>query len=364
MALSLVSVIFAWLGCGSSGSEATVAPDPAAEAQAAPGPAPTEPAALDAGDAVVDGDDDDVPVTGGGGDIASKVAGAFTPAADPCAANPNPGLHNLVTEYDGKPVRSLLYVPPTPGPHDLVVLLHAGGANPARILVQTHFHEQAEKDGFVLLVPPAADVGDHGPHWASGKFDSVATYTRDDVAMLDALTADIKVKTCATQRTLTAGFSSGGQMAQRWGCEGKEPDAVLTAAGELIVPATGCKTQRPVRGYVGTLDKVYEGSPLEGAEQPSAQETMELWAKIDGCDGSPPTETVNGPVTCKAWNKCAQPVELCILDGFPHGWPGPWNKRKPTTVNATEEGMAWFRQVVPIEGTKAAKPDKRAGKGK
>lgn len=342
------------LGCGSKSADPPTAPTQvdAVEATAAPAPTPEAPAP----DPLADGEDE----AGGptdAGEIQRLLAGPFVPAEKPCEANANPGLHTLDTTYDGKPVRSLIYVPPGPGPHDLVVLLHAGGANPPRILVQTHFHEQAEKDGFVLLVPPAAEVGDHGPHWASGKFAGVATYERDDVAMLDALTAQIRTQTCATRRTLTAGFSSGGQMAHRWGCEGKEPDAILSAAGELIVPSENC-SPRAVRGYVGTLDKVFAGPALEGTDQPSAPATIALWAKINGCDGTPPVETVNGTTTCKVWNKCAKPTELCVLEGFPHGWPGPWNKRKPTNVNATEDGMAWFRASVPMEGGDGGKPPK------
>lgn len=301
---------------------------------AAPEPEPSQPP-----DEAVTDDNEPTPPS------PNHELGLFHKAEDPCAANAKPGLYHLETEFNGKTVKSFLYVPAAAGPHDLVVLLHAGSATPQKILAQTRFAEQAEKDGFVVLAPMAGEVADRGAHWNSGKFSTVVDedQQRDDVAFLDTLTKKVKTEICA-KRVLTAGFSSGGQMAHRWGCEGKEVDAVLTAAGELLVDPESC-SPRAVRGYVGTEDKVFRGPPLEGSDQPSAVQTIELWAKINRCNDEPPTETKDAEVTCKEWHGCKESTELCVVDGFPHGWPSPWHRKRPIHGNATADGIAWFRSA-------------------
>ncbi|MEQ1502727.1 MAG: hypothetical protein ABMB14_10885 [Myxococcota bacterium] len=321
---------------------------PVEAAPASPSPASPSPAAKEPKDeersnrrgAEADDDDPEPPP-------ALHVQGAFVPEKNPCKdAASKSGLFHLDTEYEGKTNRSLIYVPSTPGPHDLVVLLHAGSATPAKILGQTRFQELAEREGFVVLAPPAAEMGDHGMHWNSGKFSQEHVgeeiHLRDDVAFLDQLTVKVKKDVCANQ-VLAAGFSSGGQMVHRWGCEGKEVDAILSAAGELLISPSDCRNPTPVRGYVGTLDKVFSGPPLEGSDQLSAPQTVEAWAKINGCDPSPPAEKVDGDTTCKEWHGCKRSTVLCVVDGFPHGWPAPFSKKKATTGNATSDGMTWFR---------------------
>jgi polyhydroxybutyrate depolymerase len=341
----------AWLGCSTA-----VAPSPVTEGAEAPEPRP-EPSGRQGRSRRGRGGGG-----GGNGGPSVDVIGAFTPSDDPCAAFEAPGVYTYDKEYEGKRSHTLLYVPAGPGPHDLVVVLHGGGSSPERILSQTRFVEQATQDGFAVLAPSAGVMGDKGPHWNSGKFDDklddLGVVPRDDVAYLDQLTRQARADVCAS-RVLAAGFSSGGQMVHRWGCEGKEPAAVLSAAGELLVDPGTCAS-RPVRGYVGTEDKVFDGPPLEGSGQPSAVQTIELWARINGCNNAPPETRQSEDAKCQVWQGCSKSTELCVIEGYPHGWPAPWS-RKPTRCNATLDGMRWFEAAVPeqlepepVEGGKPA----------
>ncbi|MEZ4238159.1 MAG: PHB depolymerase family esterase [Myxococcota bacterium] len=340
-----------WLGCstffgaadgGSEGAPAVTAPSPS------PSPSPSPKKHRRARS-----DDEDI-----------DVIGAFSPAEDPCAASEHPGLYTFDQTVDGQASHALLFVPPGPGPHDLVVILHGGTSTPERILSQTRFVDRATADGFAVLAPSAAVMGDKGAHWNSGKFDGKVHGGRDDVAFLDDITASAKAAVCG-KRVLSAGFSSGGQMAHRWGCEGKEPDAVLSAAGELLVDPAGC-TPRPVRGYVGTQDKVFDGPPLEGSDQPSAVQTIELWAKLNGCSDAPPVIETSEDAACRKYQGCAHATELCVVDGFPHGWPSPTSRRKPTRCDATADGMRWFEGAVKAPAPAPAAPakgGKKRGRG-
>lgn len=272
-----------------------------------------------------------------------EIKGRFKPVQDPCAGFDEPGLYNLPTEFDGETIKSLLYVPPGPGPHDLVVLLHGGTSSPERILKQTRFIDQAQADGFAILAPTSGEMDNHGRHWNTGKFDGLVKRARNDVAFLDHVAKRARNELCVN-RVLVAGFSSGGQMAHRWGCQGSEVDAILSAAGELLVPSAGCKPHA-VLGFVGKLDKVFSGPSLEGSDQPSSVETIEMWAKINGCDLSQtPTEKFENDTRCKSWRGCKHATELCVVEDFPHGWPAPWH-RHPTRCNATVEGSAWFKNL-------------------
>jgi len=164
---------------------------------------------------------------------------------------------------------------------------------------------------------------------------------RDDVAYLDELVRYVSGDVCA-ERVLAAGFSNGGQMAQRWLCQGSEPDGAITAAGTLLVDPGTCKTARPIRGYIGTKDKLYTEPPLEGSSQPNAVESIEAWAKINQCNDAEPKVTKNGDESCKTWKGCTKTTSLCIVDGFPHGWPAPWSSKKKVPTNATASGWEWF----------------------
>jgi len=228
----------------------------------------------------------------------------------------------------------------------LVVALHGGGGNARKILRQTRLDGLAKQQGGVaVLVPHAADMAGHGPHWNTGKFTDILPpgTGRDDVAYLDGLVDKVQGAVCA-ERVLGVGFSNGGQMVHRWACQGSSLDAVLSGAGTLLVDPATCKGPMPLRSYVGTEDRIYREPPRAGTDQPNVPESAELWAKINRCDPEP-TFSEDEHRRCAVWSGCAAPVTLCAVKGFPHGWPAPWARRKPTQVNATTEGWAWFRDL-------------------
>jgi polyhydroxybutyrate depolymerase len=275
-----------------------------------------------------------------------KVGGPLPQRDKPCDQSVSAGLYDVRTEFGGQSYTTLVYVPSGSGPHDMIVALHGGRATPQQILAQTRFTELADQENLVVVAPPAHEMPERGARWNTGKFDDVdgtPADRRDDVAFLDKVTEQVKAQVCG-KRVLAAGFSSGGQMAQRWGCESRTPAAILSAAGTLLVPAASCRDPKPVLGFIGTLDKDFDGAPVPGTEQPNAQESLAMWAKINQCSDKPPVENRRGDARCRTWQGCRAPTELCIVEGFPHGWPAPWNRRKPTQINASTEGLAWFRK--------------------
>jgi len=264
----------------------------------------------------------------------------FVPSASECTP---PGRYQVDRPDDRVP--SLLVVAGD-GPRTLVVALHGGGGDAKKILRQTRFDALAEQEGaMAVLVPHAAELAGRGPRWNTGKFTSVVgdDAGRDDVAYLDGLVDHVAASVCA-EEVLVVGFSNGGQMAHRWACQGRHPDAVLTSAGALLVDPATCQRPVALRSYVGKDDRVFREPPLEGSDQPTVPQSAELWAAHNRCDPQP-VFLEDEARRCAAWRGCAAPVTLCAVKHFPHGWPAPWSKKKPSSVDATAEGWGWFVEL-------------------
>lgn len=244
---------------------------------------------------------------------------------------------------EGDRVPSLLVVGPGEGRRTLVVALHGGGGDARKILAQTRWHAMATvASDLAVLVPHAAEMAGHGPHWNTGKFDTVVgpDAGRNDVAYLSARIREAKAAACA-DRVLGVGFSNGGQMIHRLACQGDVLDAVVSSAGTLLVDPATCDRPTPLLSYVGEDDRVAHASPLEGAGQPSVLDSAALWARINGCDPEP-TVTEGPTTTCTTWSGCDAPTSACLVHGMPHAWPSPWGQH-PVEVDATTEGWAWFQ---------------------
>ncbi|MEZ4241432.1 MAG: PHB depolymerase family esterase [Myxococcota bacterium] len=321
----------------------------------APAPAPVAPAARR-------GRRDDPDDDAGRPERRRPDLARFEAPADPCGELDRSGVFTVDVSFEGKEWTSLLYVPPGPGPRDLVVVLHGGDGTPEKILAQTDFEQAAAGHRVAVLAPASAEVPGHeGRHWNSGNHPEGEVGGRDDVAYLDTVAAAVAPQVCA-KRILAAGFSNGGQMAHRWACQGKQPVALLSAAGRLLVPPSTC-TQRPFLGYVGTLDPNFDRTPHDGPNQVSVKETFDLWAKINGCKGE--SEADPKDAQCRVGTGCAEPTELCILPGLHHAWPSPHNRKKPTDTDASVDGLAWF-QALPGGGgaPDAPAPDEGRGRGR
>jgi polyhydroxybutyrate depolymerase len=250
------------------------------------------------------------------------------------------GTYRMPMEGDREP--SLLVVGAGEGPRTLVLALHGGGGDGRKILMQTRWHTKAGLENLAVVAPTSQELGGHGPHWNSGKFDGRidASTGRDDVAYLEAVVARAKELTCA-DRVVGIGFSNGGQMAHRLACQGDSLDAVISSAGTLLVDPSTCDRPVAMRSYVGDRDRIYTDSPMQGEQQPNVPESAALWAKVNGCSDEEPTVEATEAETCTTWTGCSVPTSLCVVHGMPHMWPAPWGK-KSVPVDATTEGWAWY----------------------
>lgn len=273
---------------------------------------------------------------------------------DPCGPWPDARLYRVDIETDSTR-RPYVYVPSTdPGPRDIVVLLHGAGASGPKFEEVAQFEDLADAKGFVLVYPNG--LGWPLRTWNAGPgFESEA----DDVAFLDEINREISQKVCG-QRVLATGFSNGAMMAHRWGCEGRvPPDAISVASGPLMVTDCGSAVPTPVRHYHGTDDTIVpieggEGTSGKGIVFPSVFEMMDVWRTINECTDDEPVFTQTGDTQCAAWS-CSVPTELCLIQGWPHLWPGGI-RSSGTDADVTLASWEFFDASVPV-GTLEKTPE-------
>ncbi|MFT4622540.1 MAG: polyhydroxybutyrate depolymerase [Myxococcota bacterium] len=264
---------------------------------------------------------------------------------DPCAVWAEPGLYHVVVEVEGEPKRRpLVYVPGSAGPRDIVVGLHGGGGAGREFASTTRFAELAEREGFVLVVPDGLGFFRNSWNAGGGCCGESGGREIDDVAFLDATSALLHERVCGG-KVLAAGFSAGSMMAHRWGCQGREVDAVLASSGPLMVSPDSCRTPPlPVRHYHGEADQrvPYDGGYGDQAQNDfrSADATMEHWRVRNRCSTDSPRRDVDGDTTCLSW-QCEVATTLCSIDGYGHAWPGGENQG--ASSDATFDGWAWFQ---------------------
>lgn len=169
-----------------------------------------------------------------------------------------------------------------------------------------------------------------------------AGWSQDERFVSD-LIDDIGAATCLdTGRVLAMGFAIGAVMATTIACEQPGRIAVVATVSGLWDPPT-CRPTKPVPviSFHGTGDHflpfaggVGDRVPKLGlsaetttglvamATRPGAAEASAAWAARNGCQPKPTSTTVAATVTRRRWTGCRADVELYVIDGGSHTWPG------------------------------------------
>ena len=217
----------------------------------------------------------------------------------------------------------------------LVVLLHGGNGDAAKILRQTGYGARSEQAGFVVAMPEG-QATDGKLKWNSGKLD--LKEPRNDVALLDGLARVARDEGCVT-RVGAIGFSNGAQMANRWACEGTQVDAIVVSAGGLMVPRSQCRDRSvPVLSYVGEKDPAFQKSPTEHKRLPSIKESCAGWRDHLQCGDEPRSVDRVGKATCRAFEGRAAMRE-CVVKGMGHQFPS----EKAAGFDASTDSWRWLQ---------------------
>lgn len=181
------------------------------------------------------------------------------------------------------------YDPAVPTP--LLILLHGYGASGA--LQDSYFHmaDAADASGLVFAAPDGTKDANGSRFWtATDACCNFAELPVDDSAYLIGLVDEIAGKlNIDPGRVYFAGHSNGGFMSYRLACDHADKiTAIASLAGATHNDQADCSASEPVSVLQihGTADATiaYAGGQNLGNFYPGAQETVQRWVTVNGCD--------------------------------------------------------------------------------
>jgi poly(3-hydroxybutyrate) depolymerase len=264
-------------------------------------------------------------------DVLPKDAAASDSADAPpqtCPAGVTPpaaGNSKASLQHGGSSRSYILHVPSglTSGkPLAVVFDLHGAGGSGSQQQGMSGWGAVADREKFLVVYPDGIDG-----YWnVDDKCCGTAGKNQiDDVGFLRAIIDKLSAATCIdTKRIYVSGFSNGGGLTHRMGCDAADVIAAI-APVSTDLRTQPCNAVRPismmeVRGMADSLEP-YEGGKVGpeggGYLAVGAKASLGLWADINQCTGTPKTiETY-----CEGYTECRDGVEtdLCSLPNVDHG---------------------------------------------
>jgi polyhydroxybutyrate depolymerase len=265
--------------------------------------------------------------SGSGTGTGSGGGGGSGGAAPGCSGlSPDVGDFEGTVQSSGEARTHRVHVPPSYVPTQatmLVLNFHGLLESAADIEQISQMTPVSDAQGFIVAYPQGISSS-----WNAGSCCSpAATQDVDDVQyardLIDALAATYCID---PRRIYATGFSNGGMLSHRFGCELSDRIAAIGGvSGTVAVESCAPGRPVPVAHFHGTADFIvpYNGGGAGGAE--SVDETILGWVQRNGCTDAAPTVVFQeGDATCEEYSSCNEgaAVRLCTLDGGGHQWPG------------------------------------------
>jgi polyhydroxybutyrate depolymerase len=258
-----------------------------------------------------------------------------------------------------------VYAPPgydAAGPAPVVFSFHGFLSNPESQALITGWHKLADQEGFVVAYPQGKKFPQRwnaGATWGDSDVDDVRFF-RD---MLEDLSTTAAID---RSRVYINGFSNGGGMTVRLGCDAADLLAAMGTVAGAVVSMDDCKPSRPVpaMAFHGTADPIvpYEGGQMHGrllrwasglTNAPTyfvgAEDWVAMWAASNGCDPTPATIPPMGDAHGVRYAGCDDEAAVAFfaIDGGGHTWPGGWPipgvGKTSQDIDATEQLWEFFQ---------------------
>ncbi|MGE0547890.1 MAG: PHB depolymerase family esterase [Kofleriaceae bacterium] len=198
----------------------------------------------------------------------------------------------------------------------VVLNFHGRTGSGSQQAAMTHMLAKSDAEGFIVVHPEAMTSP---TSWNGGPGCCDPAYADDvnDVGFVRKLLDEVDAKLCVDpDRVFATGFSNGGYLAHRLGCELSDRIAAISSVAGLIgVTSCGATRPVPVLDVHGTEDPLVYHS-LVG-------QTIQYWSTHNGCTGMQ-TSYQNGAAKCVTHSGCdrAANVVQCTITGGGHQWPG------------------------------------------
>ncbi len=232
----------------------------------------------------------------------------------------------------------------------VVFVFHGLGDN-AQNMTGTGFGILGEQENFIAVYPQGLEIPFLGNGWNNGTPVSATGFNADDMgfvnSMIDVMIADYSAD---ETRIYSCGFSMGGIMSHRIGCEMSDRVAAIASqAGVMAVAIENTcapEYEVPVLHIHGDADGTvpYDGNAQFGLT--SVSQTIEKWKSVNGCPETatttslPDTQDDGYTITEDAYACSAESeVKLWTVHNAEHVWLGPNND-----VTTTVEFWNFFKQ--------------------
>lgn len=215
----------------------------------------------------------------------------------------------------------------------LILSFHGVTSNGLEMEQASHAIATSDKAGFIIAHPDG-----YGESWNAGWCCAPATTKNvDDVKFARDLVAAIAKEYCISPSQIYAmGFSNGGFMSHRLGCEAGDLFAAIGPhSGEIAIRSCTPVREVPVIQVHGTADAVV---PYKAGVN-----SVEEWAALNGCSSTKSKVYEKGTATCEVYDGCAlnASVELCTIKRWGHDW-ATWDKTNGN-IDATDFIWEFFK---------------------
>ena len=244
------------------------------------------------------------------------------------SAYPSPGDYFDVISSGGFDRTFKLHIPPTyqsDTSMPLVLVFHGRGSNAFDAENYLQFNPLANQHGFIVAYPQATG----SPSTWEDLPESESLTEVDDIEFVgDFINYLISQLNIDSQRIYAVGFSNGGGMANRLGCDLSERIAAIAPVAGTYYFYEDCQSSRPVPviSFHGLKDEIipFEGTNYAGkVNVPAVTDWAAAWAERNACDVEPVSESKGGVINTDTWAGCAENGDVILhslaLDG--HNWP-------------------------------------------
>jgi polyhydroxybutyrate depolymerase len=268
-----------------------------------------------------------------------SLAGLF--AVPALAADPiGPGDHTRTVQVGDLERSYLVHIPKTYDPETptpIVLILHGAGTNARMMVPFCAMNEKSDEAGFIAVYPNGTGAVGIFLTWnAGGLHERLAEGKADDAKFVGGLLNDLAtVVNVDTKKVYATGMSNGGMMCYRLADELSDRiTAIAPVAGTMAIAEAKPNRPVPVMHFHGTADRIVPFGGPKGTPKfltfKSVEETVRIWAKINGCKEEPVVEQLEDKaedgttVTKKTYSPQEGSAEVILveIEGGGHTWPG------------------------------------------